>query len=174
MTSNGHYERKSGSNRKHQESGSVNEPTKVKTRQAAHPKAQVPVPGVLTLFANPSAQASRNLCADPFGEHHRHQPIWRNPNVGFIRILRPIEKGMRMNYRCIHKRYNDQNTLFRHDVVTLCGNTLKAVKDRAEQCFGLHDWNGWACTAKGTHQRTHTPSPECPYRGVLTLEPLKE
>lgn len=77
------------------------------------------------------------------------------------------------DYRFTHKRFDTHDQIIKHDTGTLSGHSAKEVKHRAVRRFGLQAWNSWTCTAHGTFQRTHTPTPERPYRGVLTLEPIK-
>ena len=80
---------------------------------------------------------------------------------------------MAKTYRCTHTRYDTHDTLIEHESVTLSGHTAKEVKHHAVRRFGLQAWNCWTCTANGTYQRTHTWTADRPYRGVLTLEPMK-
>ena len=78
-----------------------------------------------------------------------------------------------MTYRYTHKRFDTHEQPIAWDTGVISADTAEAVKDRLTERFGLQDWNGWTCTANGTHQRTHTPTPKRPYRGVLILEPIQ-
>ena len=78
-----------------------------------------------------------------------------------------------MTYRCTYTSHDPQDRLLEHTVAILAGVSTETVKVRAGERFRLGDWNSWTCTAKGAFQRTHTPTPERPYRGILTLEPIE-
>ena len=80
---------------------------------------------------------------------------------------------MTRHYRYTHKRFDTYEQPIAWDTGVISADTAEAVKDRLTERFGLQDWNGWTCTANGTHQRTHTPTPKRPYRGVLILEPIQ-
>ena len=78
------------------------------------------------------------------------------------------------DYRCTYTQHDTNDSLMEHTVAILAGVSSEAVKLRAGERFGLGDWNPWTCTADGAFQRTHTPTPERPYRGIITLEPIKK
>ena len=75
-------------------------------------------------------------------------------------------------YKYTHKRFDAHEQPIAWDAGVITGDTAEAVKHRLVERFGLQDWNAWACTANCTYQRTHKPTPERPYRGFLTLEPI--
>ena len=78
------------------------------------------------------------------------------------------------SYRYTHKRFDAQQQLICRDGGIITGTTPEAVKERLTARFGLQDWNCWTCTCDGTHQRTHTLTPQRPYRGVITVAPIKD
>ena len=81
-----------------------------------------------------------------------------------------MPKPVTRSFRYTHKRFDAHEQPIAWDAGVI---STEAVKDRLTARFGLQDWNDWTCTANGTHQRTHTPTPARPYRGVLILEPIQ-
>lgn len=77
------------------------------------------------------------------------------------------------HYKATHTRIDDNDQPIQHDVVTLSGYTAKEVKHIAVRRFGLQSWEHWTCTAGGTFQRVHIRTDQRPYRGIMTLEPIK-
>ena len=84
-----------------------------------------------------------------------------------------MPKPVTRSYRYTHKRFDTHEQPIAWDAGVISGETGEAVKDRLTERFGLKDWNAWTCTASGTFQRTHTPTPERPYRGVIIVERIK-
>lgn len=77
-------------------------------------------------------------------------------------------------YRYTHKRLGDHDRIITYNCGNITGHTAKEIKHRLVKRFGLQAWESWTCTVHGTYQKTHPWTPERPYRGLITVEPIKD